>query len=88
MAGTDGRAPWDDYRNLLQELGLYDPALLERRRLVVANKMDEPAATDNLKKFKRRIRKTPILTMAAAFDQGVEEFKQSMREAVELVAAD
>ncbi|HOB32350.1 MAG TPA: GTPase ObgE, partial [Verrucomicrobiota bacterium] len=27
MAGTDGRAPWDDYRNLLKELELYDPAL-------------------------------------------------------------
>src|SRR5258706_4445414 len=44
MAGTDNRAPWDDYKKLLKELELYDPALLERPRLVVANKMDEPAA--------------------------------------------
>ena len=82
MAGTDGRAPWDDYRNLLSELELYDPSLLERPRLVVANKMDEPAAEENLKKFKRRIRKTPVLPMAAAFDQGTEEFKQAIRVAV------
>ena len=79
MAGTDGRAPWDDYKNLLSELELYDPALLERPRLVVANKMDEPAAEENLKKFKRRIRKTPVLPIAAAFDQGIEEFKQTIR---------
>jgi GTP-binding protein len=83
MAGTDGRAPWDDYRSLLSELELYDPALLQRPRLVVANKMDEPAAEENLKKFKRRIRKTPVLPMAAAFDQGTEEFKQTIRAAVE-----
>ena len=58
------------------------PALLERPRLVVANKMDEPAAEENLKKFKRRIRKTPVMTMAAAFDQGIEEFKQTIRAVV------
>jgi len=82
MAGTDGRAPWDDYKNLLTELELYDPALLQRPRLVVANKMDEPPAEENLKKFKRRIRKTPVLPIAAAFDQGTEEFKQAIRQAV------
>ena len=82
MAGTDGRAPWDDYKSLLSELELYDPALLQRPRLVVANKMDEPPAEENLKKFKRRIRKTPVLPISAAFDQGIEEFKQTIRAAV------
>ena len=88
MAGTDGRAPWDDYKNLLNELELYDPALLERPRLVVANKMDEPAAEENLKKFKRRIRKTPVLPIAAAFDQGIEQFKKTIRDAVEAAAGE
>jgi GTP-binding protein len=82
MAGEDGRAPWDEYRNLLKELELYDPGLLERPRLVVGNKMDEPVAEENLKKFKRRIRKTPVLPIAAAFDQGLDKFKQAIREAV------
>jgi GTP-binding protein len=83
MAGTDNRTPWDDYENLLNELELYDPKLVEKPRLVVANKMDEPAAEANLKKFKRRIRKTPVLPVAAAFDEGIEKFKQTIREAVE-----
>src|SRR5205085_4234039 len=34
MAGADGRAPWDDYKNLLNELELYDATLLEKPRLV------------------------------------------------------
>ncbi len=80
MAGTEGRAPWEDYEQLLTELGLYDPALLEKPRLVVANKMDEPAAAPNLRKFKRRVVKTRVLCMAAAFDQGIESFKQAIRE--------
>ena len=82
MAATDGRQPWDDYQNLLNELGLYDPTLLEKPRLVVANKMDEPVAEENLKKFKRKIRKTPVLSIAAAFDEGVEKFRKLIREAV------
>ncbi|MEQ2010453.1 MAG: GTPase [Limisphaerales bacterium] len=83
MAGTDGREPWNDYKQLLSELELYDPALMEKPRLVVANKMDEPAAEVNLKKFKRRVPRTPVLPIAAAFDQGTPKFKAVIREAVE-----
>ena len=83
MAGTDGRKPWDDYKQLLKELELYDPALLEKNRLVVANKMDEAVAEENLKQFKKKIKKVPLLPISAAFDQGLEKFKQTIREAVE-----
>jgi GTP-binding protein len=83
MAGEDGREPWDDYKKLLKELELYDPALLEKPRLVVANKMDEAAAVKNLKKFKTRNRKTQVLPISAAFDQGIEKFRKTIREAVE-----
>jgi len=83
MAGTDGRAPWDDYRQLLNELKFYDPVLLEKPRLVVANKMDEPVAEKNLKQFKKKLRKVSVLPIAAAFDQGVEKFRKIIRGAVE-----
>ena len=83
MAGTDGRKPWDDYKQLLSELELYDASLVTRPRLVVANKMDEAAAAANLKSFKRRITKVPVLQMAAAFDGGIAEFKDAIRVAVQ-----
>jgi GTP-binding protein len=86
MAGTDGRQPWDDYQKLHNELGLHDPELLKKTRIVVANKMDEPVAEQNLKKFKRKISKTPVLPIAAAFDEGIEKFKKTIREAVEAAA--
>ncbi len=83
MAGTDNRKPWDDYKQLLQELELYDPALVEKPRLVVANKMDEAIAEENLKQFKKKIKKVIVLPISAAFDQGMEKFRQTIREAVE-----
>ncbi len=83
MAATDGRPPWDDYKNLMSELELYDASLLEKPRLIVANKMDEPVAEANLKKFKRKVPRTRVLPMAAAFDEGIESFKTTIRESVE-----
>src|SRR5271156_2116317 len=86
MAGTDNRKPWDDYKQLLSELELYDPVLLEKPRLVVANKMDEAVAEKNLKEFKKKIKKVTLLPISAAFDQGMEKFKKTIRDAVEQTA--
>ncbi len=83
LAGTDGRKPWDDYKQLLSELELYDPALLEKPRLVVANKMDEAVAEENLKQFKKKIKKVSLLPISAAFDQGMEKFRETIRKEVE-----
>jgi GTP-binding protein len=85
MAGTDNRKPWDDYKQLLSELELYDPALLEKPRLVVANKMDEAIAVENLKQFKKKIKKVSPLPISAAFDQGMEKFRETIRKEVEEV---
>ena len=86
MAGTDNRTPWDDYAQLLKELELYDPTMLDKPRYVVANKMDEPVSEANLKTFKRKVKKTSVLPISAAFDQGMTEFKQLIRDAVEKAA--
>lgn len=83
MAGTDGRKPWDDYKQLLKELELYDPVLLEKPRLVVANKMDEDAAVKNLKDFKKKVKKVPVMEISAAFDGNLDQFKEEIRQAVE-----
>ena len=83
MAGTDGRKPWDDFNQLIKELELYDPELLKKPRLVVANKMDEAVSEANLKSFKRRVRKIRIIPMAAGFDQGLDLFRETVRDFLE-----
>jgi len=55
MAGVDGRKPQDDYRQLLDELELYNPEILKKKRIVVANKMDLPEAKKNLAAFKKMV---------------------------------
>jgi hypothetical protein len=47
--------------------------------------MDEEVAAENLKKFKRRVPKTPMLGIAAGFGEGIDEFKDIIRKEVERV---
>ena len=55
MSATDGRDPYKDYKIINQELGEYNMRLLERPQIVVANKMDIPAAQENLEEFKAKL---------------------------------
>ncbi len=43
---------------------------------------------ENLKKLKRKVKKTPVLPIAAGFDEGIGKFKELIREAVAEASAD
>ena len=79
MAGTDGRKPSDDYKNLRKELKLYNEDLNTRPFLILANKMDAPEAKDNLKKFKRSTKTSPMV-ISASTGQGIKELKEILSD--------
>jgi GTPase len=82
MAGTDGRDPRDDYKHLLHELELYDRALGEKPRVVVANKMDLPEAAAQLAKFKRRYKSVDVLEISCTTGVGLEKLKKELLKRV------
>ena len=82
ISAIEGRKPWDDYQQLLHELELYDAELLNRPRLILANKMDEPESEKNLKEFKQHLPGQQIIPLSAAFDEGISEFLEILRQAV------
>lgn len=82
MAGTDARDPREDYRHLLRELKLYDPALLAKPRLVVANKMDLPEAAPWLAKFRRRHAGVDVLEISCVSGEGLERLKKELSKRV------
>jgi GTP-binding protein len=98
MAGVDGHPPQEDYHQLLNELKLYNPDILERPRLIVANKMDLPAAKKNLAAFKRKVaQKSPpsrreavgetaaqrkIIEISAREGTGLDKLKLALRKAL------
>lgn len=75
MAGSEGRDPVADFKTLRAELDLYDPTLSARPWAVVANKMDLESAPENLKRFKRSVRKATILPISAEAGEGIGELK-------------
>ena len=81
MAGSDGRDPREDYRQLLNELKLYDKALLRKPRLVAANKVDLPEAAANLGLFKRR-HKVDIVPISCTEGTGLERLKSELLKRV------
>jgi GTP-binding protein len=78
IAGTEGRNPVEDLQNLRRELDLYDRTLSSRPWLVVANKMDLPDATENLKALQAKFPKVQILPTAAATGKGIAALKHEL----------
>ncbi len=81
MAGTDGRKPEHDHEQLLHELERYDPALLEKPRLVVANKMDEPAAATALRRF-RKLNRVEVLPISCLTEEGIPQLLEELRNRI------
>jgi GTP-binding protein len=57
---------------------------IERCKILVLllDKMHEAVAEKNLQQFKKKIRKVSLLPISAAFGQGVDKFRKTIREAV------
>lgn len=87
MAGVDGRKPGDDYQTLLDELGTYSAALLDKPRLVVANKMDLPEAADHLVNFSNQ-HAVEVLPISCETADGLETLKSTLLTKVRAMPAE
>jgi len=74
-AGTEGRDPADDFRQINAELRLYQPELAERPQLVALNKLDLPEAREQLERLRGELGVPPenLFPIAAATREGVDD---------------
>lgn len=72
MAATDGRDPYEDYVIINNELKEYKMNLSKRPMIIVANKMDQPEAIENLAKFKEKV-DLPIIPISAYTKENLDE---------------
>jgi len=80
IAGSEGRNPVEDLRQLRKELDLYDPLLSQRPWFVIANKMDLPNAHENLNALRKKFPKIDIVPISAAKAEGIDELKKKLAE--------
>ena len=72
MAGTDARDPLEDFEKLNIEIDAYGKTLSGKKRIVVANKMDQPEAANHLKRFQEKYNE-PIHPISVEGNQGLED---------------
>ncbi len=78
MAGFEGRDPVDDYKKINLELKNYSKDVYKKPQVICANKMDISGADENLKRFKKLIKK-PVYAISALE-------KTNLRELIDAVA--
>ncbi len=79
MAGSEGRDPIEDFKNLRKELKLFRADLVNRSCIVAANKMDLPEAEKNLAAFKSTFRRK-VIPIAAKEQSGIPDLIKAMRD--------
>jgi GTPase len=78
VAGSEGRNPVEDLKNLRREIDLYNPTLSLRPWIVVANKMDLPGAKENLKAMQERLPRIKIVPTSSAKGEGLDALKEAL----------
>lgn len=83
-SGIDGRDPSSDFEVLRNEIGTYNPEMLERPYLVVLNKIDTEEAVQNIKNFRKKkfVDKNKIYEISAMEGVGLSELKEAIRTLV------
>ncbi len=79
LAATDGRDPLEDFAQLRSELEQYDPEMAAKPFLVAGNKMDEEAAPENLKRFRKAHSEVTVFPISAMLEEGLSELKVDLR---------
>lgn len=75
MSGIEGRDPLEDFKSINKELEEYNPKLLEKIKIVVANKKDIDGFNENLKRFKEEYPDYIILETSAITTDGIDKLK-------------
>lgn len=82
MAGTDTRDPLEDYDKINEELDAYSDLLIEKKKIVVANKMDVEEAKNNLKRFKKKYKMVKIIPISAQEKEGLEKLLDVIKDSL------
>lgn len=73
MSGFEGRNPYENYLLINKELEDFNKSLLLKPQIIIANKMDIPTSTENLKEFRKKVKNVEIFEVSAMNNQGMKE---------------
>ncbi len=80
MGASEGRNPIEDYEIISGEIRKYDEKLYKKEEIIIANKMDLPAAKENIAKFKKAYPDKCIFEISAALNEGFEPLLKKLAD--------
>ena len=84
MGATEGRNPYDDYVIINNELKQFNPKILDKPQIIIANKMDMPNALKNLEEFKKKVN-IPVYPVKAITNEGLKEVIEVLANMLEKI---
>lgn len=72
MSGSEGRDPYDDYLLINKELEAFSKKLINKKQVIIANKMDIEGAEKNLEEFKKKV-DSKVFPITAITNNGLDD---------------
>lgn len=85
MSSFEGRDPYDDYIKINNELETYNPKLMLRPQIIVANKMDLQGAEENLIEFKKKVPDVEVVAISAYTRDNLDELLYKVADKLETI---
>lgn len=79
MGSTEGRNPYEDYLIINKELENFNPKILEKPQIIIANKMDMPDSMKNLEEFKKKVN-LDIYPVKAITNEGLDDVIEALAD--------
>lgn len=73
MSALEGRDPYEDYCKINKELENFNPDIIKKPQIIVANKMDIPGSEENLINFKSKLKDQKIISISAINSDKTED---------------
>ena len=82
ISATEGRDPYDDYLKIRDELEKFSDKLLNKKEIIIANKMDMPNAKGNLELFKKKIGDKEVIEISALNKDNLDSLINALSDLV------
>ena len=82
MGSVEGRDPYDDFVTINNELENFNPKLLKKPMIVIANKMDMPDSEKNLDEFKKKVN-LEVYPISAINGDGIDEVLMKLADLID-----
>ena len=86
MSSFEGRDPYQDYLIINKELEDFNPNILKKPQIILANKMDGINSIENLAKFSEKVKNTEIYPISSITGEGIDKVINKLADMLDTIS--